>query len=128
MIRQPVWIVERDDGEVICVCDHKEVADNISDIANSLTDDNGNQPVSSLVTEWNMNEMPDFLINRTYYVTIDGDNAAASLVDYDENYAINVIEQRQAKQTGKYTVYVYAESSGEAIAKAYELIADATVK
>lgn len=122
MIRQPVWIVERDDGEVLAVCDNKEVADNISDIANSLTDDNGNQPVSSLVTEWNINELPDFLINRTYYVTITGDDAKADLVDYDENYGINLVE-KQAK-TGKYTVYVYAETTNDAITKAYNLLAE----
>lgn len=126
MIRQPVWIVERDDGEVLAVCDNKEVAANISDIANSLTDDQGNQPVSSLVTEWNMNQLPDFLCNRTYYVTLDGDNAKADLVDYDENYSINIIE-KQAK-TSKYTVYVYAESAGEAITTAYNLLAKLPVK
>lgn len=119
MIRKPVYIVERDDGDIISVCDNKGVAENIANMANSLARDDGSTNIQALVTKWIINEVPDFLMNRTYYVTITEDDIEASLVEFVEDYPINVIHGTPQSMT----VFVHAESSNDAKMRAAELAA-----
>lgn len=111
-----VFLVFEADGTVIAVCDTKKSADTIKDMADNLLQDDGEKGIEgAYVVERLMNEVPDFLINRTYLITkIDG-QFRSTLITYDEDYEVGIPHK---SKSGICSCVVYADSIREAEEKA----------
>lgn len=116
------------DNEIIAVTDNDTSEKRVFNLLDQFLDDNGSPAIQYDVVEREINEIPDYLVNRSYYVIEkDGQIAQSFLVDYDEDYSVGLVYKTSK---GNNAVIVHASNADEAKRKAWPILkkSDITIK